>query len=151
MLFPICHSEGWIGWHGWTQPEPQRLYFTIQSLEFCLIFLNDHIISGGTTPAQWEDITGTTPLTFVNECVSFTTNVSARYGDAAQKSLICLLFCFLCSLKLTLFGLLFNIVCIYFHILNWTLQQMKWWWDNKGQPVRLKSKKKKGLWPWLWF
>ncbi|XP_010161345.1 ankyrin-2-like, partial [Antrostomus carolinensis] len=34
-------------------------------------------ITGGTTPAQWEDITGTTPLTFVNECVSFTTNVSA--------------------------------------------------------------------------
>lgn len=33
---------------------------------------------GGTSPAQWEDITGTTPLTFVNDCVSFTTNVSAR-------------------------------------------------------------------------
>uniref|UniRef100_A0A8C6BKI3 Ankyrin 2 n=1 Tax=Monodon monoceros TaxID=40151 RepID=A0A8C6BKI3_MONMO len=36
-------------------------------------------ITGGTTPAQWEDITGTTPLTFVSECVSFTTNVSARF------------------------------------------------------------------------
>ncbi|XP_038648130.1 ankyrin-2b isoform X7 [Scyliorhinus canicula] len=36
-------------------------------------------ITGGTTPAQWEDITGTTPLSFVNECVSFTTNVSARF------------------------------------------------------------------------
>ncbi|XP_026524507.1 ankyrin-2-like isoform X6 [Notechis scutatus] len=36
-------------------------------------------ITGGTTPAQWEDITGTTPLTYVNECVSFTTNVSARF------------------------------------------------------------------------
>ncbi|XP_062837373.1 ankyrin-2 isoform X26 [Anolis carolinensis] len=36
-------------------------------------------ITGGVTPAQWEDITGTTPLTFVNECVSFTTNVSARF------------------------------------------------------------------------
>ncbi|KAK0143170.1 Ankyrin-2 [Merluccius polli] len=35
-------------------------------------------ITGGTTPAQWEDITGTTPLTFINDCVSFTTNVSAR-------------------------------------------------------------------------
>uniref|UniRef100_A0A8C7E6P0 Ankyrin 3 n=1 Tax=Naja naja TaxID=35670 RepID=A0A8C7E6P0_NAJNA len=34
-------------------------------------------ITGGTSPAQWEDITGTTPLTFVNDCVSFTTNVSA--------------------------------------------------------------------------
>uniref|UniRef100_UPI00398E7EF5 ankyrin-2b isoform X2 n=1 Tax=Pristiophorus japonicus TaxID=55135 RepID=UPI00398E7EF5 len=36
-------------------------------------------ITGGTTPAQWEDITGTTPLSFINECVSFTTNVSARF------------------------------------------------------------------------
>lgn len=35
-------------------------------------------LPGGTSPAQWEDITGTTPLTFVNDCVSFTTNVSAR-------------------------------------------------------------------------
>ncbi|XP_056128281.1 ankyrin-2b isoform X6 [Rhinichthys klamathensis goyatoka] len=36
-------------------------------------------ITGGTTPAQWEDITGTTPLTFTNDSVSFTTNVSARF------------------------------------------------------------------------
>ncbi|TSN95659.1 Ankyrin-2 [Bagarius yarrelli] len=36
-------------------------------------------ITGGTTPAQWEDITGSTPLTFINQCVSFTTNVSARF------------------------------------------------------------------------
>ncbi|XP_063968894.1 ankyrin-2-like isoform X9 [Lytechinus pictus] len=36
-------------------------------------------ITGGTAPAQWEDITGTTPLTFVNDCVSFTTTVSARF------------------------------------------------------------------------
>ncbi|XP_014665288.1 PREDICTED: ankyrin-2-like [Priapulus caudatus] len=36
-------------------------------------------ITGGSTPAQWEDITGTTPLTFVNDCVSFTTTVSARF------------------------------------------------------------------------
>ncbi|KAK2921739.1 hypothetical protein Q8A73_001224 [Channa argus] len=34
---------------------------------------------GGTSPAQWEDITGTTPLSFVTDCVSFTTNVSARF------------------------------------------------------------------------
>ncbi|KAK7901908.1 hypothetical protein WMY93_018677 [Mugilogobius chulae] len=33
----------------------------------------------GTSPAQWEDITGTTPLSFVTDCVSFTTNVSARF------------------------------------------------------------------------
>jgi ankyrin len=35
-------------------------------------------ITGGTTPAQWEDITGTTPLTFINDCVSFMTTISAR-------------------------------------------------------------------------
>uniref|UniRef100_A0A182PLK7 Death domain-containing protein n=1 Tax=Anopheles epiroticus TaxID=199890 RepID=A0A182PLK7_9DIPT len=33
----------------------------------------------GTTRAQWEDVTGSTPLTFVNDCVSFTTTVSARF------------------------------------------------------------------------
>ncbi|XP_076856718.1 ankyrin 3b isoform X7 [Brachyhypopomus gauderio] len=36
-------------------------------------------ITGGVSPAQWEDITGTTPLTFTTDCVSFTTNVSARF------------------------------------------------------------------------
>ncbi|KAF5889429.1 ankyrin-3-like isoform X31, partial [Clarias magur] len=36
-------------------------------------------ITGGTCPAQWEDITGTTSLSFVTDCVSFTTNVSARF------------------------------------------------------------------------
>ncbi|XP_059509139.1 ankyrin-3 isoform X2 [Stegostoma tigrinum] len=36
-------------------------------------------ITGGTSPAQWEEITGTTPLTFVSDAVSFTTNVSARF------------------------------------------------------------------------
>uniref|UniRef100_A0A0L8HC30 Titin n=1 Tax=Octopus bimaculoides TaxID=37653 RepID=A0A0L8HC30_OCTBM len=36
-------------------------------------------ISGGTTPAVWEDITASTQLTFVNDCVSFTTTVSARF------------------------------------------------------------------------
>ncbi|XP_069700581.1 ankyrin-3-like [Periplaneta americana] len=35
--------------------------------------------TGGTTRAQWEDVTGSTPLTFVNDCVSFTTTVSARF------------------------------------------------------------------------
>uniref|UniRef100_T1J7N3 Death domain-containing protein n=1 Tax=Strigamia maritima TaxID=126957 RepID=T1J7N3_STRMM len=36
-------------------------------------------ITGGITRAQWEDVTGSTPLTFVNDCVSFTTTVSARF------------------------------------------------------------------------
>uniref|UniRef100_A0A8D3AZK1 Ankyrin-1 n=1 Tax=Scophthalmus maximus TaxID=52904 RepID=A0A8D3AZK1_SCOMX len=36
-------------------------------------------VIGGTAPAQWEDITGTTKLMYANECASFTTNVSARF------------------------------------------------------------------------
>ncbi|XP_067131473.1 ankyrin-2-like isoform X14 [Centruroides vittatus] len=35
--------------------------------------------SGGSSKAQWEDVTGSTPLTLVNECISFTTTVSARF------------------------------------------------------------------------
>lgn len=42
-----------------------------------------YVYVGGTSPAQWEDITGTTPLTFANDCASFTTNVSARYATRA--------------------------------------------------------------------
>ncbi|XP_074648678.1 uncharacterized protein LOC141904097 isoform X21 [Tubulanus polymorphus] len=34
---------------------------------------------GEAAPAQWEDVTGTTQLNFVNDCVSFTTAVSARF------------------------------------------------------------------------
>ncbi|XP_070820139.1 ankyrin-1a isoform X3 [Chaetodon trifascialis] len=36
-------------------------------------------VIGGTAPAQWEDITGTTKLVYANDCASFTTNVSARF------------------------------------------------------------------------
>ncbi|XP_028318091.1 ankyrin-1-like isoform X5 [Gouania willdenowi] len=36
-------------------------------------------VIGGTAPAQWEDITGTTKLMYANSCASFTTNVSARF------------------------------------------------------------------------
>uniref|UniRef100_A0A8C9S2C0 Ankyrin 1 n=1 Tax=Scleropages formosus TaxID=113540 RepID=A0A8C9S2C0_SCLFO len=36
-------------------------------------------VIGGTAPAQWEDITGTTKLVYSNDCASFTTNVSARF------------------------------------------------------------------------
>ncbi|ESO11003.1 hypothetical protein HELRODRAFT_72214, partial [Helobdella robusta] len=36
-------------------------------------------LAGGSMPALWEDITTTTPLTFVQDCVSFTTTVSARF------------------------------------------------------------------------
>nr|XP_054600849.1 ankyrin-1 isoform X3 [Nothobranchius furzeri] len=36
-------------------------------------------VIGGTAPAQWEDITGTTKLMYAHSCASFTTNVSARF------------------------------------------------------------------------
>ncbi|XP_071865505.1 uncharacterized protein isoform X1 [Bombus fervidus] len=36
-------------------------------------------IAGGTSESQWEDVTGSTPLTFMNDTVSFTTTVSARF------------------------------------------------------------------------
>ena len=46
-----------------------------------IVFSNVYFLRflGGTSRAQWEDVTGTSPLTFVKECVSFTTNVSARF------------------------------------------------------------------------
>jgi len=33
---------------------------------------------GGTDETEWEDITGSTPMNLLNNCVSFTTSVSAR-------------------------------------------------------------------------
>ncbi|KAI5703727.1 hypothetical protein M8J76_002558 [Diaphorina citri] len=33
----------------------------------------------GNSKAVWEDVTGATPLTFVKDCVSFTTTISARF------------------------------------------------------------------------
>nr|XP_050866517.1 ankyrin-2-like isoform X19 [Vespula vulgaris] len=36
-------------------------------------------LSRGQSRAVWEDVTGSTPLTFVKDCVSFTTTVSARF------------------------------------------------------------------------
>ncbi|XP_049326691.1 ankyrin-1a isoform X6 [Astyanax mexicanus] len=36
-------------------------------------------VIGGTAPAQWEDITGTTKLIYAHDCANFTTNVSARF------------------------------------------------------------------------
>ncbi|KAM8878523.1 ankyrin-2 isoform 3-T3 [Spinachia spinachia] len=63
MTLPIPNSDGSSGVYSGGTPTLRLL---------CSI-------TGGTTPAQWEDITGSTPLTFVNQCVSFTTNVSARF------------------------------------------------------------------------
>ncbi|CAH1738493.1 unnamed protein product [Aphis gossypii] len=36
-------------------------------------------MSGGQSKAQWDDVTGGTPLTFVKDCVTFTTTLSARF------------------------------------------------------------------------
>jgi hypothetical protein len=36
-------------------------------------------MTGGTSPVQWEDITGASPLTLIDDCVNFTTNISARF------------------------------------------------------------------------
>ncbi|CAG9109210.1 unnamed protein product [Plutella xylostella] len=35
-------------------------------------------IMGGQARAVWEDVTGSTPLTIIGDCASFTTTVSAR-------------------------------------------------------------------------
>jgi ankyrin len=37
------------------------------------------IYTGGQSKAQWDDVTGGTPLTFVKDCVTFTTTLSARF------------------------------------------------------------------------
>lgn len=55
-----------------------------ESLVFALIMtllrqIKSKVTSGGTNEAQWEDVTGSTPLTFMNDRVSFTTTVSARF------------------------------------------------------------------------
>lgn len=42
--------------------------------------------AGGTAPAQWEDITGTTKLMYSHNCANFTTNVSARWDTKAHKN-----------------------------------------------------------------
>jgi len=39
----------------------------------------NYLTLGGTNESQWEDVTGSTPLTFMNDKVSFTTTVSARF------------------------------------------------------------------------
>ncbi|XP_065160957.1 ankyrin-2-like isoform X4 [Atheta coriaria] len=78
MPAPRAHSQGMINQYSGSTPTLRLL---------CSI-------TGGTTRAQWEDVTGSTPLTFVNDCVSFTTTVSARFwlmdcrnvGDATKMA-----------------------------------------------------------------
>ncbi|KAF7272191.1 hypothetical protein GWI33_015004, partial [Rhynchophorus ferrugineus] len=78
MPVPTAHSQGMINQYSGSAPTLRLL---------CSI-------TGGTTRAQWEDVTGSTPLTFVNDVVSFTTTVSARFwlidcrniGDATKMA-----------------------------------------------------------------
>ncbi|XP_044258344.1 ankyrin-3-like isoform X5 [Tribolium madens] len=63
MPAPRAHSQGMINQYSGSAPTLRLL---------CSI-------TGGQNKAVWEDVTGSTPLTFVKDCVSFTTTVSARF------------------------------------------------------------------------
>ncbi|CAH0546187.1 unnamed protein product [Brassicogethes aeneus] len=63
MPAPRAHSQGMINQYSGSAPTLRLL---------CSI-------TGGQNKAVWEDVTGSTPLTFVRDCVSFTTTVSARF------------------------------------------------------------------------
>jgi ankyrin len=56
------------------QQHPQANAYTSDSQTLRLLCS----ITGGTHAAQFDDITGHTPLTFSNDCATFTTTVSAR-------------------------------------------------------------------------
>ncbi|XP_065160043.1 ankyrin-3-like isoform X3 [Atheta coriaria] len=60
---PRAHSQGMINQYSGSAPTLRLL---------CSI-------TGGQNKAVWEDVTGSTPLSFVKDCVSFTTTVSARF------------------------------------------------------------------------
>ncbi|XP_035900022.1 ankyrin-2 isoform X10 [Anopheles stephensi] len=72
MPAPRAHSQGMINQYSGSAPT-LRLLCSITGV------FRKRSLKGGTTRAQWEDVTGSTPLTFVNDCVSFTTTVSARF------------------------------------------------------------------------
>jgi ankyrin len=63
MPAPRAHSQGMINQYSGSAPTLRLL---------CSI-------TGGQNKAVWEDVTGSTPLSFVKDCVSFTTTVSARF------------------------------------------------------------------------
>ncbi|XP_066256212.1 ankyrin-3-like isoform X3 [Euwallacea similis] len=64
MPAPKAHSQGMINQYQGASSTTLRLLCSI---------------TGGQSKAIWEDVTGSTPLTFVKDCVSFTTTVSARF------------------------------------------------------------------------
>ncbi|XP_055373548.1 ankyrin-3-like isoform X1 [Condylostylus longicornis] len=72
MPAPKAHSQGMINQYSGNAPT-LRLLCSITGV------FRKRSLKGGPSRAQWEDVTGSTPLTFVNDCVSFTTTVSARF------------------------------------------------------------------------
>ncbi|KAG5900648.1 hypothetical protein JTB14_005921 [Gonioctena quinquepunctata] len=64
MPAPKAHSQGMINQYQGSTNTTLRLLCSI---------------TGGQNKAVWEDVTGSTPLSFVKDCVSFTTTVSARF------------------------------------------------------------------------
>ncbi|KAK7506475.1 hypothetical protein BaRGS_00002587, partial [Batillaria attramentaria] len=60
---PKAAQKGMINQYGGDRPTLRLLYS----------------ISADPTPTNWEDITDNKPITLVNDCVSFTTTVSARF------------------------------------------------------------------------
>ncbi|XP_073840244.1 ankyrin 2 isoform X4 [Musca autumnalis] len=72
MPAPKAHSQGMINQYSGNTPT-LRLLCSITGV------FRKRSLKGGPSRAQWEDVTGSTPLTFVNDCVSFTTTVSARF------------------------------------------------------------------------
>ena len=50
----------------------------IQDPELFFRFWFYFLFLGGSDPAQWEDITASNPLNFLDNCASFTSSVSAR-------------------------------------------------------------------------
>ncbi|XP_075987215.1 uncharacterized protein LOC142983910 isoform X2 [Anticarsia gemmatalis] len=73
MPAPRPHTQGMTNQYSTSSAPTLRLLCSISGV------FRKRSLEGGTNRAHWEDVTDNTPLTFVNDCVSFTTTVSARY------------------------------------------------------------------------
>ncbi|XP_050671700.1 ankyrin-2-like [Leptidea sinapis] len=73
MPAPRPHTQGMTNQYSTSSAPTLRLLCSISGV------YRKRSLEGGTNRAHWEDVTVNTPLTFVNDCVSFTTTVSARY------------------------------------------------------------------------
>ncbi|XP_050393549.1 titin isoform X4 [Patella vulgata] len=67
---PVASQKGMINQYGGERPT-LRLLYSISG--------NNSHSRGEKDPAIWEDITENKPMSLVNDCVSFTTTVSARF------------------------------------------------------------------------